>query len=177
MSIFLNILGSLIFSFFFICIGEYTIHRWLMHKNSFRRIFKIKIPYFETNYEYHMDHHFKYYKIFNKEEDPYGKYMNLKITKKYLILVFSIILIPVGLFISWISFFTIMTAIFIHSVLWNALHSEMHLDEKKWFSKTKYYLYAREHHELHHIYPNKNFNIVLPPFADILFGTHASRYK
>ena len=57
-----------------------------------------------------------------------------------------------------------------HSYTWTKVHRGIHGLEKNWLMKTKYYKKAKQHHELHHDRPGKNFGVVFL-FTDRLFGT------
>jgi sterol desaturase/sphingolipid hydroxylase (fatty acid hydroxylase superfamily) len=46
----------------------------------------------------------------------------------------------------------------------------MHKPERRFFSEWPIYKFLARHHYLHHKYPNKNFNVVLP-LADYVLGT------
>jgi sterol desaturase/sphingolipid hydroxylase (fatty acid hydroxylase superfamily) len=48
----------------------------------------------------------------------------------------------------------------------------MHKPEERVFKNWSAYKFLAEYHWLHHRYPNKNFNVVLP-FADYVLGTCA----
>lgn len=57
-----------------------------------------------------------------------------------------------------------------HSYTWTKIHRGIHGLEENWLMKTKYYERAKEHHELHHHRPGKNFGVVFM-FTDHLFRT------
>lgn len=50
------------------------------------------------------------------------------------------------------------------------LHWCMHLPKNRRVEKSRIFRWLNGHHVLHHRYPNRNYNVVLP-FADSLFGT------
>jgi hypothetical protein len=57
-----------------------------------------------------------------------------------------------------------------HHLIWNNIHLNMHRPVKRFFSEWKAYKYLTRHHYMHHVHPDRNFNVVLP-FGDIVFGT------
>lgn len=50
------------------------------------------------------------------------------------------------------------------------LHWCMHLPKSRRVEKSRLFRWLNGHHVLHHRYPNKNYNVVLP-FADLMLGT------
>ena len=66
---------------------------------------------------------------------------------------------------------TLLIVVCLHHFIWNQIHMEMHKPEKRFFSHWSTYKFLARYHYLHHRYPNKNFNVVLP-LADYVLGTH-----
>lgn len=57
-----------------------------------------------------------------------------------------------------------------HHLIWNHIHLNMHRPTKRFFSEWPVYKYLNRHHYLHHMHPDKNFNVVFP-LGDLVFGT------
>src|SRR5262249_10607664 len=58
-----------------------------------------------------------------------------------------------------------------HHFIWNQIHLEMHKPQNRFFSNWPLYKFVVRYHYLHHRYPAKNFNVVLP-IADYIMGTN-----
>jgi hypothetical protein len=151
---------------------EHAIHRWLMHRKRLPSIVYRLFPFLLKVFEQHTFlHHRKYYETFNYEPDPYGR--DLDITLSIPLSIAMAIPVCFGLwFLSPISAGTFMGTVIGHNIVWNAVHSEMHRPKQAWFSKTRVYKYLTVNHWMHHAYPGKNFNVVLPPVADMVMGTY-----
>jgi hypothetical protein len=168
----LAIVISLILSLIIMSFIEHGIHRWLMHRKLLPNIVYQIIPFLKKTYEQHTFlHHRKYYKIFNYEPDLFGRDLEIELH----IWLGPVVALPVCLglwFISPIFSIVFFNTVVLHHLVWNIVHSEMHRPKKAWFSKTRLYKYLAHNHWMHHTYPGKNFNIVLPPFADIIMRTY-----
>jgi hypothetical protein len=57
-----------------------------------------------------------------------------------------------------------------HHLVWNAIHLNMHKPVPVFFEQWPAYKFLVRHHYLHHVHPDKNFNVVLP-LADYVMGT------
>lgn len=55
-------------------------------------------------------------------------------------------------------------------VTYEYFHWCMHVPKGRWFQDTRFFRWFNGRHILHHRFPEKNFNVVLP-IADYLFGT------
>ena len=53
----------------------------------------------------------------------------------------------------------------LHMLAWNVFHSAMHNPKESWLKRRWIYKVLARHHYMHHLYPNKNFNVVCI-FAD-----------
>jgi hypothetical protein len=60
--------------------------------------------------------------------------------------------------------------VFCHHLIWNHIHLNMHRPVPRFFDEWPIYKYLTRHHYLHHVHPDKNFNVVLP-LGDFVFGT------
>jgi hypothetical protein len=151
---------------------EWYIHKYHMHKNS-------GVKYLQPwMYEHHaVIHHpaFKNdFRISNpKEHNEIGIYLptlQVLIPATPLLGLFGWV---TGLWIGAICLWCMLAA---HMILWSIIHRTMHSTEQKWFRRMKLYRYLATYHMMHHLYPNKNYNVVCPG-ADWLFGTYKSPSK
>lgn len=148
---------------------EHQIHRGLMHRKNF---FSKRLPSFEKIFREHaVLHHGLYYKAFDHEPDDYGRDLNLHLSVKKGFLR----TLPLSLCISLVSIpgaIAFLLVVYLHHLTWNLVHEEMHKPSKSFFANWPLYKFLARHHYLHHKYPGKNFNVVLP-FADYVLNTHA----
>jgi hypothetical protein len=169
----LSIGGWFIFSCILMSFVEHFVHRKLMHQKnilsahtaSFRRIFEAHA----------LVHHKHYSRIFSDDPVPPGEDKEIRLTVRKA----PIKAIPVAAMIALVSwqgaavFVAVMT---FHHWVWNKIHLEMHKPEQKPFSTWPVYKFLARHHWLHHKYPHRNFNVVLP-FADYVLGTSVRAYE
>ncbi len=154
----INIVVWLIKFFIFIfcgtivtCFIEYTAHRYTMH-------FSQKWLPADIYHDHAIEHH-RY-----KRND-----INIDLPLYYSLFAMSP-LILISIFLSYSFTLSLILVCYIHGYLWTKLHRGIHKLEKNWIMRTKYYETVKKHHELHHLYPKKNFGVVFW-FTDNLFGT------
>jgi hypothetical protein len=144
---------------------EHFAHRHLMHRKGFID------RWFPMIYHRHaIQHHRTYYKVFNPEPDDFGRKLNIRfeiLPSLPIALVWAALLFP----FSKVSASMVLAAIFAHHALWNLVHEEMHDPKGRFFSKWGIYRFLARYHWMHHTYPGKNYNVVLP-LADYVWGTH-----
>ena len=152
---------------------EHQIHRTLMHRKN---ILSGRLPAFKKVFEHHaILHHRHYHKIFNDEPVPHGQDRHLRLSMKEGFLE----ALPISVLmttISWQGAMTFLIVVCLHHFIWNQIHMEMHKPEKRFFSHWSTYKFLARYHYLHHRYPNKNFNVVLP-LADYVLGTNIRASK
>lgn len=149
-------------------IVEYMVHRWLMHQPEMSRRF----PFLRRVLVGHTSlHHGRFYKQFVNDPDPAAKYVNIEFDIFENLLWLSPFYILLY-FIDPVASITFVVAIILHGLVWAKLHTEMHEPTKGWLSRLSYFRYLRDYHYTHHLHPTKNFNAVLPPLGDWLFGTY-----
>jgi hypothetical protein len=150
---------------------EHVIHRNLMHKRTF---LSDRFTAFKKMFEHHaVLHHVEYSKIFSDEPVPpkEDRHIRLSMSEGALealpfCILFAIISIPGAIIF--------MGIVCTHHFIWNQIHLEMHKPQKRFFSDWPIYKHLARHHYLHHKYPSKNFNVVLP-IADYLIAGQAVR--
>ena len=59
---------------------------------------------------------------------------------------------------------------FLYYFAYEGFHYLMHKPSIPWIERTSVFRFMKHHHQLHHVYMGKNFNVVLP-LADLLLGT------
>lgn len=151
---------ALILTLIVISFAEYAAHRWIMHKRV--------IDFFW--HEHTVQHHGWYYEVFDHEDDPEGKYVNLKISWASTIL--GLVLVSPIWFVWPLLFYCLVPAAFLHNWLWRTIHSEMHLNQQRFFSNWRIFRWFKWYHFMHHQQPSHNFNVTIPLF-DWVFRTRA----
>lgn len=166
------VLGLLTLSFL-----ECIIHRNLMHVRALPAAIYRRVPHlaFLLN-EHTVLHHATFYEEFDFEPDAVGKEQNLVIGPRE-IAGMALVLAPplalVALVVSPIFAATFALLGLAHNVAWGFVHRQMHVPEQgSWFRFTRGYRFLARHHFLHHVYPARNYNVVLP-CADFLLGKAA----
>ena len=163
----LTVLGWFGFCVVLMSFIEHQVHCHFMHRKTFlaefiaplKRIFK----------SHAIMHHGQYHKIYADEPVPIGEDRGIRLN----VVEGMIEALP---FSAVIAIFSIPCAIMfpfvaaMHHRLWNLIHLEMHKPEQRFFSKWPIYRHLARHHYLHHKFPGKNFNVVLP-IADYITGT------
>lgn len=155
----MSILLWLILDLLIVSFAEYCAHRWLMHRPA---IDAFSLP--------HMKHHAVYYQQFDYEPDPRGKHLNLRIGWTDTLLA-CLVASPLAL-VSLRGYAILFALALCQRWTWNAIHSEMHLAEGRWFAHLALYQWLAHRHFLHHRHPDRNYNVTLP-LMDLLFGTRA----
>jgi hypothetical protein len=147
---------------------EHQIHRRLMHR---KHMLSGRLPALKRVFEHHaMLHHRQYHQIFTDAPVPPGhdRHLRLSMTEGVLEALPIAVLMTI---ISWQGAMTLLMVVCLHHVIWNQIHMEMHKPEQRCFSQWSTYKFLARYHYLHHRYPHKNFNVVLP-LADYVLGTH-----
>lgn len=164
----LHMVAWLIFSCVLMSFIEHQIHSQLMHKRNFLSERKAS---FRRTFEAHaIVHHQHYSKIFSDEPVAPGEDKEIRLTVRKA----PIKALPIAALIalaSWQGAAIFVIVVTFHHWLWNKIHLEMHKPEGRSFSKWPVYKFLARYHYLHHVHPNKNFNVVFP-FADYVLGTH-----
>lgn len=167
-----QLFGWFLFSCALISFIEHQFHCWFMHKKNFLSEHNAK---YKRILEAHAGlHHGHYAKAFTDEPVPPGEDEEIRLTvRKAPIKVLPIALV-IALF-SWSGALVFLGTAVFHHWVWNNIHLEMHKPEHRIFSEWPIYKWLARYHCLHHLHPDKNFNVVFP-FADYILGTsvHAS---
>lgn len=160
---FFHLLASLAFVYSSYSLIEYAVHRFLMHRMRMAKRLHSKV--LESLCYKHMAlHHKRDYKHSSDEPDD------------DILMVTIISFLPactIGAAAYMVDPFTCKLMILfgmIYGAFWWFVHLEMHRAKGRFFSRTAIYRYLEMQHQLHHVYPSKNFNLLLP-LGDWLFGT------
>lgn len=156
---------------------EHAIHKRMMHTKGMPRFVYGILPYLNWILDEHaVRHHGKYYKRFDYEPDPEGKEQNIIIGPVETLamgMACMPAILPVALFVSPIGAVIFCLTGLAHNYTWGKIHRQMHVPEQNsWFRNNAVYLFLARHHFLHHEFPMKNFNVVMP-LADYVFGSVA----
>jgi hypothetical protein len=149
---------------------EYLIHRNIMHKPKMARALKSSFLW-ETFREHAVEHHNMCYDVFNNEKGSCGT-VNIRIKLPTLALVISLPCL-IAAQIDDITCLVLFIGALANSVIWSAIHSEMHQPRESWFCRTFMYRHLRRLHFLHHRHPGTNFNTLFLMW-DWIFGTVAT---
>lgn len=171
---FLLIILCILFSYVAISFLERFVHKYFMHRKLPKFVYRI-VPDIIWVFESHaVRHHGKWYREFDFEPDPEGRYDNILIrpldTLSGILIASPVILL--FFIISPLLGGILLLMGLLHSRLWNMLHSQMHIPKPVFFAQWKIYQYLACYHYMHHQRTNKNFNIVFP-LADYLLGSLA----
>jgi hypothetical protein len=164
-----EIVVAAVFSYVMISFGEWYIHKNVMHRKGLpSKVYSI-FPGMVNTLRNHLLHHYKFFKIFDYEPDPAGRFFNitLEVYGMFLVMVLGFPLF----FVLPVAYFTILFCVGLHHVAWGIVHSEMHNPTNSWFRNTKIFKFWNNYHRIHHEKPSYNFNIICP-LADLVMGTY-----
>ncbi|MEK7063649.1 MAG: hypothetical protein AAB955_03090 [Patescibacteria group bacterium] len=163
---------------------EIILHGYFMHTRFLPAWVYRRVPYLERAVLEHNDlHHTKYYVQFDREDDPYGKNLNLKIHPP-IVLVGIIGVAPIYAYVATLSssvpYIVFILVVTLHMFAWNLIHTEMHQPRHPWWSKTGTFKFLARYHYLHHHHirnhGGKNFNVVVP-FWDFVLGSSSTHVE
>jgi hypothetical protein len=154
---------------------EHAIHRQLMHRRSLPASLYRRFAFLDRYQRAHaVLHHTTYYHRFDHEPDPVGREVDVTLgpwTALRLYLAVS----PLVLCLACIDVIgaVVFTGVaLVHMRLWGILHHEMHVPQSPFLQRLRAFRYLARHHFLHHRYPSRNYNVVIP-IADAVLGTLA----
>lgn len=160
----LHLACSLAFVYIFFSLVEYTTHRWLMHRMRTARALGLK--FLATLCFNHMAlHHKRGYDHEDHEEDDH---------LSHILIAAACVGMPMVPIVWLIDPFTVGVGVVfsvVYSVGWWLVHLEMHRKEGRFFARNAIFRFLERRHQLHHHYPNTNYNVVLPLW-DWLLGTY-----
>jgi hypothetical protein len=142
---------------------EWIVHKFVMHKPFIRYGFLHQTSHhgmFGSDHTYHAQN----------EDD---KHHVLFTWREYALFMFltPILYIPMEMLVKRPIFVGCMLAVFFGLQMFNSLHWRFHVPQETWFQRSRFFLFLKEHHRLHHADMTKNFNVYFFPFADWMLGT------
>lgn len=160
-----------------VCVGivygsffEWLLHRFLMHRPTLG----ITYPY----RSHALTHHRvlgsgKDYHLLRKEDGPI---VTMAWWNAPVLLAINS---PVGFLAVWLTgtwavLPGFMLSLALYYGFYEYLHWCMHVPATRWFQQTRMFRWLDQHHRLHHLYPYRNLNVVLP-IADLVLRTRTAR--
>lgn len=164
MSLLAVFFGTIVWASF----GEWLIHRFVMHQR--RRL----LPY---PYELHaLSHHV----IFDGKEtyvaeraDPRTAHVTFDPKDYMIILAAHAPLLLAFELLTGIAFAAPVAAIAVLGCTgaFDVMHWKYHVPGDTWFQRTRLFRFLKEHHRIHHLRQDRNFNVFSLPLADWCLGT------
>lgn len=158
-----HFLASFAFAYILYSLSEYSVHRFAMHRMKLAKALKSNT--LRDMVINHMGKHHKrgYHHDTHDEDD---KLWHMQIAGLVPVAIVTVPVYFVDPATSWVIFgFGV-----VYASVWWLVHYEMHRSEGRFFARTSWFLYLEAQHQLHHEFPNTNYNVILP-FGDWLFGT------
>lgn len=168
-----QVIGSVIASYFLLSLAEYLFHRYLMHQGIAERVYAVAPPLHALLYAHRKLHHETFYQQFDHEDDPFGKEVNLRLGFWHTamgVVCFLPYFIVTAWFISLVPTIVFCLCASAHNLTWNVIHAEMHQPKHPFWSQWRVYRFLARNHFVHHHHTRTNFNIVCP-FFDYALGT------
>jgi hypothetical protein len=150
---------------------EHQVHSRLMHKKPRHFLWRHLAARQRIFTSHAVEHHRQYRAHFHGDPLPPGEDRGIRLKVWEGLLESLPMSILLGCF-SITGAIMFPMVVFLHHVLWNQIHLEMHQPVGKPFAKWAAFKCVARHHFLHHRYPDKNFNVALP-VGDFIFGTVA----
>lgn len=170
----LHLLVSLVVAYVLLSQVEYWVHREPMHHMKLAK--RSGSDFLRQLCFNHMARHHK--KTYEHEPDEDGNYddEHHEDDKRWQIslagLIPNIIFCAVLWKIDPITSVTLFVMGTVYGIAWWEVHHEMHRRQGRPISRTAWFRFIDRRHRLHHLYPNTNYNLILP-LCDWLFGTEA----
>jgi hypothetical protein len=162
----LHLVASLAFALVLMSFFEYSGHRWLLHKLRMARRFRSK--FLQQLCVNHMTlHHKKPYRHIRHEQDDNPWHLLFSGA-----LVGVLVSIPIYFLVDPLTVKILFVIGPLHAVILYTFHREMHMRKTK-LPEIAVLRWLDRKHQLHHVFPNRHFNVILPVF-DLVFGTIAT---
>ncbi len=160
----LHLAVSLAFVYALFSLVENVTHRHLMHHMRWAR--RLGIKFLETLCFNHMAKHHK--RDYHHESDDDDDHLSHILIAAACV---GMPLIPIVWLIDPLTVYVGGVFSVVYSIGWWLVHREMHRSEGRFFAGNAIFRYLERRHQLHHLYPNTNYNVVLPLW-DWIFGTY-----
>lgn len=163
-----------------VSLGEYLIHRYVMHGAVFSALLSFcPGPFQDIWLDHAVKHHRRFYRRFDHEPDPVGREIGISISWWHTAAA-AVGMAPALALLAWgvspVAAAAALCVVPIQTLAWNALHREMHQPNGGWWTRSGIYRFLEAYHRAHHDRPETNFHITLPLF-DVLFGTLSPRRR
>lgn len=146
---------------------EWYLHRHHMHRRGWLNYVQ---PWLFFNHQ--AVHHPVYRKNFALASRPEDGEVGVFMPLLKIAAVAAVAFAPVYLWVSELGAACLWLVPVAHAVLWNVIHAQMHRVRDWGLDGWRPYEFLKRYHHLHHVYPNKNFNVVCLG-ADWVMGTLA----
>jgi hypothetical protein len=167
----LHLLLSLAVTYVLVSLVEYLSHRYLQHTRVVAKRFP-RIALLEKIFIDHAKvHHHDAYDLFNNEPNPRLRMYNLVIKYRTTAAVMIVLGLPLYA-VDHLTAIVFWAVAVVHNLVWTSVHIEMHVNHGHFIRSTPFFKYWEEYHFIHHLYPSKNFNGMLPLW-DWICGTFA----
>jgi hypothetical protein len=151
-------------AFLFNSFIEWGAHRFVMHK-----------PYIKYGYLHTTSHH----RVFGHDHTYHAQTLQMLehgigfSWREYVIFPVSctFLYLPLQFLLHRPIYFGCLASVFMGLILFDILHRRFHNPRNTWFQRTRYFLFLKEHHRLHHKDMSKNFNVNFFPIADWVMRT------
>ncbi len=160
----LHVLKSLAFAYVLFSLVEYVTHRFAMHRMRLARWLRSK--FLTTLCRNHMSlHHKRGYRHTTDEKDDHLSHILIAAA------CVGLPIAPIVYHIDPLTVYVCFAFAVVYSIGWWLVHLEMHRDKGWFFARNALFRYLDRRHQLHHLYPDTNFNVLLP-LCDWFFGTY-----
>lgn len=160
----LHIAVSLACVYLLFSLDEYATHRWLMHRMSLAR--RLKSKFLKRLCKNHMSlHHKRGYR--HTDDSPDDSLADIMIAAACVGLPTA----PIVWYFDPITVYVASVFAVVYSIVWWLVHLEMHRNRGWFYAKNSLFRYLERRHQQHHLYPDTQYNILLP-FWDWVFRTH-----
>lgn len=160
----LHLACSLAFIYVLFSHVEFITHRFQMHSMRLARLLGIK--FLHTLCINHMAKHHK--RGYRHDTDAKDDHLS------HILIAAACVGMPIAPVVWYFDPLTVYVGgVFgaFYSIGWWLVHLEMHRNEGRIFARNAIFRYLERRHQQHHIYPDTNYNVLLP-LCDWLYGTH-----
>lgn len=155
---------------FFICLFLNSFIEWIVHKFVMHKSF----PILRYGYLHQTSHHAMFGSDATYHIQKEGDKKHVLFTWKEYVLFMGLtplVYVPLEMLVKRPILAGCLLAVFVGLQMFNSFHWRFHVPQETWFQKTRFFLFLKEHHRLHHADMTKNFNVYFLPLADWMLGT------
>ncbi len=165
----LHLLVSVLVAYAAISFVEYAVHRVLMHhmRIAIRLGSKLLMELCKNHMALHHKKGYRHSTVHDEQDDVRWQ-VSLAGFLPNIVVCFILTCIDP---LSGATMFFIGT---VYGIVWWAVHNEMHRHQGRAFANNAVFQYIERRHQLHHLYPKTNYNLLFPLW-DWVFATEAPR--